>query len=188
MPGARLAKNCLLWHYIRFLCLFFFKGKEKLKSPLRIGRWMCLAWKSREEHLRRSKVSWEKDQWLLLDHKHGLLHTPCFLRRHARSALPHPPPPAPPPSIPQRASKPGQPPWSHTEPKVSCRELFWVRYILTCLPVGPVVGCPDCRGMGSETPCPRHTKRRSFPLRNDFSSPTALHRKIKAPNSQHWRK
>lgn len=56
MPGARLAKNCLLWHYIRFLCLFFFKGKEKLKSPLRIGRWMCLAWKSREEHLRRSKV------------------------------------------------------------------------------------------------------------------------------------
>lgn len=124
MPGARLAKNCLLWHYIRFLCLFFFKGKEKLKSPLRIGRWMYLAWRSREEHLRWSKVSWEKDQWLLSDHKHGLLHFPCFLRRHARSAL-----------APQPASKPGQPPWPHTEPKVSCRELFWVRYILTCLPV-----------------------------------------------------
>lgn len=111
MPGARLAKNCLLWHYIRFLCLFFFKGKEKLKSPLRIGRWMCLAWKSREEHLRRSKVSWEKDQWLLLDHKHGLLHTPCFLRRHARSALPHPHP-CPPPlpflsEHPNQASHPG---------------------------------------------------------------------------------
>lgn len=177
MPGTRLAKNCLLWHCIRFLCLFFFKGKEKLKSPLRIGRWMCLAWRRGEEHLRRSDVSWQRDQWLLSDHKHGLLHFPCFLRRHARSAL-----------APQAASTPGQPPWPHTGPKVSCRELFWVRYILTCLPVCTAAGCPDCRGMGSETPCLRCTKRRSFSLRDGFSSPTALHRKIKAPSSRHWRK
>lgn len=104
MPRARLAKNCLLWHYIRFLCLFFFKGKEKLKSPLRIGRWMCLAWRSREEHLRQSKLAWEKDQRLLSDHKHSLLHFPCFLRRYARSALP---PPTPISQHPNQASLPG---------------------------------------------------------------------------------
>ena len=33
---ARLTESCLLWHYVSFLRLFFFQGKEKLKSPLRI--------------------------------------------------------------------------------------------------------------------------------------------------------
>lgn len=63
MPVGRLAKNCLLWHYICFLCLFLFKGKEKLKSPLRIGRWIYLAQRRGEERLRLSKVSREREQW-----------------------------------------------------------------------------------------------------------------------------
>lgn len=131
---------------------------------------MCLARRRREEHLRQSKVSWGKDQRLLSGHKHGLLHFPCFPRKRASPA-------GPPASI--QAGPLGL----TQSPGVSCRQLFWARYILTCLPVCTTVGCPDCRGMGSETPCRRHTKRRSFPLRNDFffSSPTALSMKIKSP-------
>lgn len=145
---ARLAKNCLLWHYICFLCLFFFKGKEKLKSPLRLGRWMYLARRRRQEHLRLSEVSWEREQWLLSDCKHGLLYFPCFLRRHARPAL------AAPSQDPNQASLLGL----TQSCRVSWRQLFWVRYILACLLVCTTECHPDWRGIGSETPSHRYNQ------------------------------
>lgn len=159
-PVARLAKNCLLWHYICFLCLFFFKGKEKLKSPLRLGSWMYLACKRRQEHLRLSEVSWEREQWLLSDCKHGLLYFLCFLRRHAKPVLTTPPPPP--------ASIQTRPAFLASHRAVGCPGgsyfqwgIFWLFYL--CTPLNAVL-----IGEGWDLRLPVTDTTKSHSLRNDF--------------------
>lgn len=65
----------------------------------------------------------------------------------------------PPSQHPNQASLPGL----TQSCRVSWKELFWVRYILACLPVCTTECCPDRMGTGSETPCRRQNQAKVIP-------------------------
>lgn len=164
VPVARLAKNCLLWHYISFLCLFFFKGKEKLKSPLRIGRWMYL------------HKGGERRVWDCLRFP-GKRNSDCSRITKRVSCIF----PASLGGMPDQHRHPSQHPKQASLPgltqsfRVSWRELFWVRSILACLPVCTTECCQTGEGWDLRLPVPDTIKRRSFPLSDDSLSHRHLH-------------
>lgn len=147
---ARLAKSCLLWHYVSFLRLFFFKGKEKLKSPLRIED-ECIWHKGGRESLRLSEVSWEGNRTGVGSQKTVSCASPASL-----GGLPELASPSPPPSHFQHPH-PGQLfTGPHTNCRVSWRSYFgwglWLVYL--CAPLNAA----GLRETGSET-CGRHNER-----------------------------
>ena len=159
---ARLAKSCLLWHYVSFLRLFFFKGKEKLKSPLRIED-ECIWHKGGERRVWDCpSFPGKGNRTVVASQKTVSCAFPGSL-----GGLPDQLPPSPPfPSQhPHQASFSGP----HTELQVSWRELFWVRSILACLPVCTTECCRVTEGWDLRLVADT-TERGSFPLSGDSLS------------------
>lgn len=104
MDACSKARQALLaMTFIHFLCLFFFKGKEKLKSPWRIGRWMC-------QHRGGERSVWDcpripgEGAVTAVGSQSWPPVLAGSLRRHARPAL-----------APQPAPSSARPSWPHTE-------------------------------------------------------------------------